>query len=427
VTYERRFEQDLPDLLEKLALGPTPDYRDDIVQRTARVRQRPAWTFLERWIPMATFTARTAALPPIPWRTIGLLALLILVLAAGALLLTGSPQRPLPKPFGLAANGLVVYSADGDIYTVDPVSTITRAVVTGPDQDLDPVWSLDGAHFAFQRKTTSGTQLYVARSDGRDLTLVTPEPLPLLTPTFVAYPSPLHAFSPDGRELLVAARCGPTWIAKTDGSGIRKLDGVLTDGEFDFRPPDGAQIAFVTCDESAVGVANSDGSGFRQLAGPKPPFRYGTPSWSPNGSLLAYHIWDPLAPQWTVRTRIVGADGTADRPLRAAPVGDFDGGPEWSNDGKRLVIGAGYADEIYAVVLSVNGSDAGVRSNTALVTSIQCCSAFEWAPDDAFVLVTPVGPGGPPARQTLLDPDTGVMRPASWTTSSQPSWQRLEP
>jgi hypothetical protein len=68
VTNERRFEQDLPDLLEKLALGPTPDYRDDIVQRTARIRQRPAWTFPERWIPMATFTARTAGVRQMPWR-----------------------------------------------------------------------------------------------------------------------------------------------------------------------------------------------------------------------------------------------------------------------------------------------------------------------------------------------------------------------
>jgi len=75
--------------------------------------------------------------------TIGLLALLILGLAAGAVLLGGSPRRDLPKPFGLAANGLVVYSVNGDIYTVDPASTVARAVVTGPDLDQDPVWSDD--------------------------------------------------------------------------------------------------------------------------------------------------------------------------------------------------------------------------------------------------------------------------------------------
>ena len=45
MTSPRRFEQDLPALLAGLYLAGTPDYRDDIVQQTARVRQRPAWTF----------------------------------------------------------------------------------------------------------------------------------------------------------------------------------------------------------------------------------------------------------------------------------------------------------------------------------------------------------------------------------------------
>jgi len=44
MTSERRFEQDLPDLLAQVAVGPQADYRDDIVRRTAGIRQRPAWT-----------------------------------------------------------------------------------------------------------------------------------------------------------------------------------------------------------------------------------------------------------------------------------------------------------------------------------------------------------------------------------------------
>ena len=41
MTSERRFEQDLPDLLAQVAVGPQADYRNDIVRRTARIRQRP--------------------------------------------------------------------------------------------------------------------------------------------------------------------------------------------------------------------------------------------------------------------------------------------------------------------------------------------------------------------------------------------------
>ena len=51
MTADHRFEQDLPDLGAARATA-RPDYRDDIVQQTARMRQRPAWTFPERWLPM---------------------------------------------------------------------------------------------------------------------------------------------------------------------------------------------------------------------------------------------------------------------------------------------------------------------------------------------------------------------------------------
>jgi hypothetical protein len=61
------------------------------------------------------------------------------------------------------------------------------------------------------------------------------------------------------------------------------------------------------------------------------------------------------------------------------------------------------------------------------VTALACCSAFEWAPDDSFVLVTPIDSNGQPGQQLLLDPSTAEARAASWTTTSPPSWQRLAP
>ena len=47
-----RFERQLPVLLDELAQARTPDYFDDLLRLTARTRQRPAWTLLERWLPM---------------------------------------------------------------------------------------------------------------------------------------------------------------------------------------------------------------------------------------------------------------------------------------------------------------------------------------------------------------------------------------
>src|SRR5204862_5649642 len=96
--------------------------------------------------------------------------LLAIILAAA--LAAGSRTR-LPAPFGPAANGLVAYDRGGDIYTVDPVTGITRAIVTGSALDVQPRWSRDGTHLVFERKVQNVAgpgDLYVVEADGSHLT-----------------------------------------------------------------------------------------------------------------------------------------------------------------------------------------------------------------------------------------------------------------
>ncbi len=47
--------------LTDLAGTGAPDYRNDILRQVARTRQRPAWSFPERWIPMAFLTQSARA------------------------------------------------------------------------------------------------------------------------------------------------------------------------------------------------------------------------------------------------------------------------------------------------------------------------------------------------------------------------------
>ena len=70
MTSHRPFELDLPVLLDDLYFAGTPDYRDDLVQQIARVRQRPAWTFPERWLPMDFATKAMPGAPRIAWRIV---------------------------------------------------------------------------------------------------------------------------------------------------------------------------------------------------------------------------------------------------------------------------------------------------------------------------------------------------------------------
>jgi hypothetical protein len=214
-----RFERDLPDLLAQLAPRAVPDYRDDIVRQTAHIRQRPAWMFPERWLPVSVVTSRAFAAPPIPWRVVGLVALLLLALAVGLVFVAGS-QRHVPAPFGPAANGLVAYEAGGDIFTADPLTGVAKAVVSGTQMDLRPVFSRDGTHFVFERTTDiyMPGRLIVARPDGTDLVVVTPEPVAGLDPGPAA--SAQYTFSPDGTEIALWSRPdagGQLWIAQSDG------------------------------------------------------------------------------------------------------------------------------------------------------------------------------------------------------------------
>jgi len=76
-----RFERSIPELMTELAPLGAPDYVNDLLQRTAATRQRPAWSALERWIPMADLTGRLATAPRVPWRQVATALLIIALLA----------------------------------------------------------------------------------------------------------------------------------------------------------------------------------------------------------------------------------------------------------------------------------------------------------------------------------------------------------
>ena len=93
-----RYERRLPTLLEELSAPRTPDYFDDILGQVGRTRQRPGWTFPERWIPMSAVSERLAAAPRAPVRAIVFVALLILARRRGHRDHRGQPAAPGPGP-----------------------------------------------------------------------------------------------------------------------------------------------------------------------------------------------------------------------------------------------------------------------------------------------------------------------------------------
>ena len=423
MTSERRFETDLPELLGQLAMGPTPEYRNDIVRATARMRQRPAWTFPGRWISMTAVTSRVLAAPRIPWRIL-VVAALLLVLTVSALLIVGSQRRP--SPFGLAANGQIAYEANGDIYTVDPLSGKSTAVVSGPETDIRPVWSRDGTHFAFERKSLQAGRLFVARADGTEVVAVTPDARKNLAN---------YAFSPDGTDVLFTSGPFPNvelWFGRADGSGVRRLAIPTALHSPIFRPPAGSEIVFAgePVEDGGAGLYGVDvkSGAVREILAPSAGVGRDWITISPDGSRIAYSAFVDDPDRNTYVVHVVSADGTGDRALPMPAGATFQDAPAWSNDGRRLIVARGYDkrdQDMALAIMPADGSGVGVETQHGLI--LCCDTVYEWSPDDTSILVAPNGGSESAAQQLLVDPTTGASRPAPWTSTSLPAWQRRTP
>lgn len=427
---ERRSEQELSDLLVDLYMGSLPAYRDQIVEQTARTRQRPAWSFVERWLPMVDLARQPVSVPRLPWRLIGLgLAVLALLLALVATLVVGS--RPsLPAPFGLARNGLVAYASGGEILAADAKTGSSTVIDKGPG-DTDPRFSRDGTRLAFKRQDAGlvASLLYVIDADGSRLIQVTPQALPGVEN---------YTFSPDGKQILITASPATftdLLIAATDGSGIRHVGLPRRATDAAWRPPDGSEILFACegdiqgCSDSGIYAVNAqDGKVRTILAGADAAGRFrGHPAWSPDGSLISFGEWSGLN-GLDVQTHIVAADGTGDRPLPIPTGAVWQAPASWSNDGTRLLVIRGYTGDVSQarpVAVPVAGSGFGIEIPYPGGIGTGYVADWEWAPDDTSILGTPQDASGARLDQVLLDPVAGTSRKVPWTSASQPSWQRL--
>ena len=72
---------------------PAPEYLGQVLERTRRTRQRPAWASLERWLPMADKILAQPASPPARTARLLLVALLVLALAVAAAVVGGTTPQ----------------------------------------------------------------------------------------------------------------------------------------------------------------------------------------------------------------------------------------------------------------------------------------------------------------------------------------------
>lgn len=438
-----RFELLLADALEDLAAPSYPDYFDDVLATALHRPQRPSWTFLERWIPMSTAIRRSVFGPLIPYRRVAiLLAILALLIAAAAVasLIGSRPSVPQVPPYGPAANGLVTYAVDGDIYVRDMDGGAARLVVGGSDYDVAPTFSRDGTQLAFIRlnanpSTAEVTQesLYVANADGSDPRLL-----------ISADAGSGFSWSPDGTQIAVITTTAShpvlSVINVSDGT-VRPLElPVVPVDAVAWRPPDGRELIFRGQElaSRAIYAVHPDGTGFRQVSetGPTDAF---TPSGleysiSPDGQTLLYTSMEAV---FTIRqldldTREDTQWGAALPAIAGNPSPPVHAGyPVFSADGSKVLFGR-YWDErdnqinhqVFMATYASDGADAVALSDRLRAQAGHDPFDYGFSPDGTRVIIRYLDTD----KTLLVDPVTRESEALSWgVVTDYPSWQRRPP
>jgi WD40-like Beta Propeller Repeat len=430
MTSPRRFEQDLPALLADLYVIGTPDYRDDLVRQTARIRQRPAWRFPERWLPLDLVTRRVP-LTRVPWHAVGILALIALLIAAIVVVTVGSRRR-VPAPFGLARNGPMAYTIGGDIFIRDTVSSPER-ILMGANGKVNFFWgfSPDGTRFLVAHPYGGLDYLFVADADGSnerpifDLALVHTE----------------SVWSPDGRTVAVTVEVDHDrrlYLVHVDGSPATLIDlGDVQPTSLAWRPPNGAELLVrgrALDDRQDLYLMNADGTNVRPLRLPSPrifgpDWDVSGPQWSPGGDRIAYNVVEPTTgdPAGHFRVHFIQPDGTGDLTPPGPADAVQEAWPVWSPDGQWIVVHRWTwgvrAGEGWLAVMPADGSagarDIGPRLRGGETTGI----IKTWSPDGTRILAHSDGTG----ETFSIDPQTGSFEKTPWTAADLPDYRRLGP
>ena len=255
MTSNDRFEQTMSSWLREDAAFRVADHLDEVLGVTSELRQRPAWSSLERWLPVDT-TLRPRLFNAPRLSQVLLVAALLIALLGLLLVAIGSQRQRLPEPFGPARNGIFITSRDGDLYAIDPTTSQRTALALGEGFDFSPTFSRDGTRFLFLRSDGPLTEpailtMMVANADGSDLHAVTP---PIESLDWVDW-------SPDGTRIAYVAK-GQLWVADPRGGTPLMLPDAKPVHFPTWLPPDGKEIIYrLEVTHPTVMAIRPDGTG----------------------------------------------------------------------------------------------------------------------------------------------------------------------
>lgn len=365
--------------------------------------------------------------PRLPWRAIGVLAMIALLLATALAVYVGSRPR-LPDPFGVATNGDIVYATDGDILVRDDVVSAPRVLIGGPTDDHDPWFTPDGQTVLFIRTTDGRDYLMAADADGsRARALIEPQ---LVDATITP--------GPDSRSVAMVnwVRGAPKLsIIPVDGGDPIVIDtGQLIPTDLVWRPPHGRQLLvrarkpdmsndFYLVDATGGSLQPINIAAHTNFG---PQWDNSGPVWSIDGQRIFYNVVEEDDTQHGghFRVHVATADGSDDDPLPGPDdIRVQEAWPLLSPDGRTILVHRwtwGSDGEGWLAVMPADGSaiatDIGPRiaggESTGLIKT--------WSPAGDRVLMRTENT----QEVFSIDPASGEYERLDWNAATLPDWQR---
>lgn len=309
-----------------------------------------------------------------------------------AAVMVGTLLSILPGVAALAAEQSIAFVSDRDgdpeIFTVRPDGSAVVQLTSNLFWDTDPAWSPDGSKLAFSSNRDGDDDIYVMAADGRDVVNVSDQGTGTDTQP---------DWSADGSRLVFVRDGVLSLVSTTPGSTPTRLGR----GRSPSWSPNGTKIAFAKPERgsSDIYVMNADGSNARAITS---GLEADSPDWSPDGTKIAFETVS--AETGGSRIATVRADGSN---LVVLPGGGDDYSPSWSPDGSKLV----FTNIVLDAEILVAAADGTGR--TPLVSNPAYDVLPSWSPcqGTGCGVASPTPSGSPTGSPTATPSVTPTVTP----------------
>ena len=240
-----------------------------------------------------------------------------------------------------------------EIYAINADGTNHVRLTKHPEIDRYPCWSPDGSKIAFTSTRDGNFEIYVMNADGTHPVNLTHHPRQDSFPTW----------SPDGTKIAFESwrdfNQPEIYVMNADGTHPVNLTFHLQPDTMPSWSPDGTKIAFVSrrtrfdanlpLNEEIYVMNADDGANLIRLT--FSPFTDWFPSWSPDGTKIAF-MSDRNDEDFEIY--VMNADGT--NPVNLTNHPSNEERPSWSPDGTKIAFASARDGDSDIYVMNADGT-----------------------------------------------------------------------